>query len=60
MLRLIFNLFIFACLAAFPIGWGMNLYKLIAHADTASSQVFVIRIVGLFLAPIGSIFGFFL
>ena len=60
MLRLIFNLFIFACFAAFPIGWVMNLYKLIAHVDTASLQVFVLRIVGMVLAPIGSLLGFFL
>ena len=41
MLRLIFNLFIFAYLAAFPIGCGVHLYKEIANADTASLQVFL-------------------
>lgn len=42
------------------IGWVMNIYKLIAHDDfEAPYKAEVIRGVGIFVAPVGAIAGYF-
>lgn len=44
-------------------GWGMNIYKLIvmAQADTVPqiTLMLVLRIVGIFAAPVGAVLGYF-
>ena len=41
------------------IGWVMNLVKLLGMLDGEMSALFVSRVVGLFIAPFGSLMGFF-
>lgn len=41
------------------VGWVWNIIKLIAIAGGDISAMFVLRIIGVFLAPLGSILGFF-
>jgi hypothetical protein len=40
-------------------GWGMNLFKLIVSMDAPITIMFIMRIIGLFLAPLGVILGYF-
>ena len=40
-------------------GWGANLVKLIAGIDDPITALFLMRIVGVFAAPLGVILGYF-
>ena len=40
------------------IGWIMNIVKVFGMADAEITGMFIIRIVGIFLAPLGAILGF--
>lgn len=40
-------------------GWIANVVKLIGMLDGAVTEMFVARVVGVFVAPLGSILGFF-
>jgi hypothetical protein len=48
-----------AFVGALVTGWIMNIVSLIHMTDPLSSGVGVLRIVGIFLAPLGSIMGLF-
>jgi len=42
------------------VGWGMNIYKVVETAGgDIYSGLFIARVIGIFIAPIGSILGFF-
>lgn len=40
------------------IGWVLNIIKLVAMIDGGITAMFVLRIVGIFAAPLGAILGF--
>lgn len=42
---------------ALVVGWGMNVYALITHHD--SIGLFIARVCGIFIAPLGGILGYF-
>jgi hypothetical protein len=55
------NSFILAYAAiaiAIIIGWVMNLVQLIGMASDGVTGLFVLKIVGLFLAPLGAVLGY--
>jgi len=41
------------------VGWFLNLYDLFKHYDTESTRLFILRIVGFFVAPLGALLGWF-
>lgn len=49
---------IFAMLVAAAVGWVMNIVKLVSLLDGGVTGWMVGRIVGIFVAPLGSILGF--
>ena len=54
-----FEIFI-AALALLGVGgWVANLVKLIGMIDGSLTTMFVIRIVGVFAAPVGAVLGYF-
>lgn len=46
-------------IAAGVIGWIMNIFALIGTVNGPLDGVFVLRIVGIFVAPLGAIMGLF-
>ena len=46
-----------AVMLALFAGWCMNIYHL-AHMDSAMSGLGVLRIIGIFAAPLGGVLGF--
>lgn len=52
----LFGLILFIALAG---GWVANLAKLIGMLDGSVTTMFIIRIVGVFAAPIGAVIGYF-
>ena len=40
-------------------GWVANIVKLIGMVDGSVTTMFVMRVVGIFAAPLGSILGYF-
>lgn len=54
-----FSFFVVAILAALGLfGWGWNVVKLLGMLDGGVTAVFVVRIVGVFVAPLGGIVGY--
>jgi len=52
--------FLFLIVILFGIvGWFLNLYDLFKHYDTESTRLFILRIVGFFVAPLGALLGWF-
>ncbi len=49
----------FSFVAAAICGWFMNIVALISMAGGVIGSLFVLRVVGVFLAPLGSILGLF-
>lgn len=49
----------FMVFAAFFVGWVMNIFKFIGLLGGEVSTWFIARAVGIFLAPLGGILGFF-
>lgn len=41
------------------VGWGLNIIKLIGIASDPITGMFIIRSIGIFVAPLGSILGLF-
>lgn len=40
-------------------GWIANIVKFVGMLDGAVTAMFIVRIVGIFFAPLGSVLGFF-
>lgn len=52
--------FLFAGVITLIIGWIMNIVKIVASlGDPTITPMFIARIVGAFVAPIGGVLGFF-
>lgn len=43
----------------FAIGWALNIIAVVGSLDAGLTGLFVLRIVGIFVAPLGSVLGFF-
>lgn len=40
------------------VGWGMNIYQLVTSHDNGLTAKFVLKVVGIFVVPLGSLLGF--
>lgn len=56
---LLFSAFLLLAFCTAFFGWGWNVVKLIALLDGGITAMFVARIVGIFVVPLGVILGFF-
>lgn len=52
-------LLVIAALLASALGYGMNIYDLVAEMDTNSTSETVVRAVGVFIPFIGAVAGYF-
>lgn len=53
-----FSIFVLLLLAAAIYGWVCNIIAII-HADALFTGMTIARIIGVFVAPLGSVLGFF-
>lgn len=53
------GLFGLAIVVASVIGWILNIVKFFGILDGAVTAMFIARIVGFFLAPLGAVLGYF-
>jgi hypothetical protein len=54
-----FSFFIYALPLAMVIGWILNIVKLVQSEFVITSGMSIARAIGVFVAPLGSILGFF-
>jgi hypothetical protein len=52
-------LFVIFSIAAGAVGWVLNIYKLAMHWSWPPDGAEVVRVIGVFVAPIGAAFGYF-
>jgi hypothetical protein len=57
-MKYIFIIALIALFFAAAFGWGMNIYT-IAHMESVISGIGIVRIIGIFLAPLGALLGYF-
>ena len=57
-MKLLFGIWVSVVITAI-IGWVMNIFAILATQDILGSTTGVLRIVGIFLAPLGAIMGLF-
>ena len=55
----VFAIAIIAAIAAAVFGWVMNIVNLFGMIDASIDAEFVLRLVGVFVAPLGAILGYF-
>ena len=53
------SLVILAIIAAGVIGWIMNIYEIVQTVADPITGMFILRCVGIFVAPLGAILGYF-
>jgi len=41
------------------VGWGLNIYKIISSTDPITTGLMIVRIIGIFIAPLGGLLGYF-
>ena len=52
-------LFVLALIAAGITGWVMNIFDIVAAVSDPITAMFILRCVGIFVAPLGAILGYF-
>lgn len=52
-------IFLLLVALAWIIGWGLNIYKLVTEDFLPLTGMVVGRVIGVFLAPLGAILGWF-
>ena len=55
----LFSVLVVVALSAAAIGWGMNIWKLVEMMGGAITAMFIGRLFGVFLAPLGAVLGYF-
>lgn len=55
-MSLIFSILVYIILFA---GWIMNLFKIVNHMNDNLTMAMILRVIGVFAAPLGSIMGYF-
>ncbi len=55
-----FPLVVFSVIFPFGVvGWGLNIYKIISSTDPITTGLMIVRIIGIFVAPLGGLLGYF-
>ena len=54
-----FGLLVVALVLAGVVGWFMNIFDIVAAVSDPITAMFILRCVGIFVAPLGAILGYF-